>query len=390
MKKLFPEIAVVCALLMVAGYGFAQTWTMTNTPFFPFVFVAESADGKKILAIGSGAYLSTNSGVNWSYAFDSSSRCAAINADGTRMIAGIITNYTGMLINISTNAGATWTPTALPNTNWNACASSADGRVLAAAVGSNDSSPGGNLYTSTNFGTSWRTNNLVKNWRALASSADGAKLAAAAANDYVYLSTNSGLTWQPNGATGSWRSVCSSIDGMHLAATGDSGTVVSTNGGSTWTPIKTGPMGFFNMNGSSVASSADGSRLVLDDNGSSISISTNYGFSWNTTNISEQLFTSTSSSADGERLFVGDEFNGGVWIWQANPSPNLSLISRSNNVTLSWLIPATNLMVQQRTDLTAGSWVALTNFPALNYTNLQNQITMPSTNGSFFYRLASP
>lgn len=382
MKKFLPEIAVVCALLMVVGYGFAQTWTRTMAPLYPFSYFAESADGRTILAIGSGGYLSTNSGANWNYAVNTYSPCAAISADGTRIIAGIITNLSGFLINISTNTGVTWTPTTLPSTNWNACASSADGRVLAAAVGYAYSSVSGNLYTSTNFGVNWRTNNLVKNWRALACSADGARLAAAPYGDYVYLSTNSGLTWQPTGASGSWRSVASSMDGLHLVATGDSGTAISTNGGSTWRPIS--------MNGYSVASSADGSRLILVDDGSTISTSTNYGLSWGSTNISATYLAGAGSSADGNELFVGGNNNNGVWIWQAAPFPHLSLASRSNIVTLSWPIPSTNLVMQQSTDLATGNWIALTNFPALNYTNLQNQITMPSTNGSFFYRLASP
>ena len=381
MKKLLPEIAVVCALLLVVGYGFAQTWTRTSAPLGPFGYFAESADGRVILAIGSGGYLSTNSGASWSYALNGFNPCAAISADGSKVIACIITNSSSFIC-ISTNSGATWTQTILPSTSWNACASSADGRVLAVAVGNAYSAFTGSLYTSTNSGANWRTNNLIKNWCALASSADGTRLAAAAHGDYIYLSTNSGLTWQPTGASGSWRSVASSVDGQHLVATGDSGTVISTNSGSTWRPVS--------MNGYSVASSADGSRLILVDNGTTINTSTNYGLSWGSTNISVSYLAGAGSSADGNELFVGGGNNGGVWEWQAPPSPNLSLSSRSNNVTLSWPVPSTNLVAQQSADLTAGSWIALTNYPALNYTNLQNSVTLPSANGNVFYRLASP
>src|SRR5579859_2548784 len=106
MKKLLPEIAVICALLLVVGYGFAQTWTKTTAVSYPFNFFAESADGRTILAIGSGAFVSTNWGANWNYAYNGYSPCAAVSADGNRMIAGIVASYPSPptnIINISTN-----------------------------------------------------------------------------------------------------------------------------------------------------------------------------------------------------------------------------------------------------------------------------------------------
>lgn len=382
MKRFLPEVAVVCALLMAVGYGFAQTWTRTSAPIGPFSCFAESADGKVILAIGSGGYISTDSGGSWNYAFNGYYPCAAVSADGSNMVACIVSG-TSKFIDISTNTGATWNQTTLPSTNWNAGASSADGRVLAVAVGNDYSANTGNIYTSTNFGADWRTNGPVKNWRGLACSPDGAKLAAVANSDYVYLSTNSGLTWKSSGASGSWRSLAASSDLQVLVATGDGGTAITTNGGSTWRTI--------GMTGYGVASSADGSRLILVNDGTAISTSTNYGLTWGSTNITAATYLAgTGSSADGCELVVGGNNNDGIWIWQASPSPKLSLATWSNNVTLSWPVPSTNFGVEQSADLAAVNWVALTNLPVLNYTNLQNQVTLPSTSGSAFYRLASP
>jgi hypothetical protein len=51
-------------------------------------------------------------------------------------------------------------------------------------------------------------------------------------------------------------------------------------------------------------------------------------------------------------------------------------------------VPSTNFVLQQSADLI--SWADLTNAPALNLTNLQNQVTLPPSNGSGFYRLKTP
>jgi hypothetical protein len=53
-------------------------------------------------------------------------------------------------------------------------------------------------------------------------------------------------------------------------------------------------------------------------------------------------------------------------------------------------VPSTNFVLQQNLDLTGTNWVTLTNTPALNLANLQNQITLPPSSGSSFYRLAVP
>jgi len=45
-------------------------------------------------------------------------------------------------------------------------------------------------------------------------------------------------------------------------------------------------------------------------------------------------------------------------------------------------------VLQQSSDLT--SWADVTNPPALNLTNLQNQVTLPPSNRTGFYRLKTP
>ena len=80
------------------------------------------------------------------------------------------------------------------NSLWTGIASSGYGTKLV-AVAANDSA----VYTSTNSGASWISNNVPNNagaWSAVASSTDGTKLAAAQNYGGIYTSTNSGVTWQ--------------------------------------------------------------------------------------------------------------------------------------------------------------------------------------------------
>jgi hypothetical protein len=51
-------------------------------------------------------------------------------------------------------------------------------------------------------------------------------------------------------------------------------------------------------------------------------------------------------------------------------------------------LPSTNFVLQQSSDL--ASWTDMTDTPALNLTNLQNEVVLSPTNGSGFYRLKTP
>ena len=79
---------------------------------------------------------------------------------------------------------------------------------------------------------------------------------------------------------------------------------------------------------------------------------------------------------------------GGIYICQSTPSPQLSLVPSGSNLTVSWIIPSTNFMMQQSSDLC--SWTDMTNMPVLNLTNLQDEVTLPMAPGNNFYRLKTP
>ena len=53
----------------------------------------------------------------------------------------------------------------------------------------------------------------------------------------------------------------------------------------------------------------------------------------------------------------------------------------------SALDATTNLIVQQRGDLRAGSWADMTNTPILNTSNLHNEVSLPVGRANAFYRL---
>jgi hypothetical protein len=249
-------------------------------------------------------------------------------------------------------------------------------------------------YTSTNAGATWTPSAAPSGlWLSIASSADGTKLVAAAYFGFIYTSTNSGATWTPNLTTTNqfWRSVVSSADGTKLlaAAAYNGGSnpgpiLTSTNGGFTWT---SGALtGFW----ASAASSADGRRLSLGgEQGSGTFISTNSGTTWMTNDVPQGALVGLASSADGGKL-VGVVQRGQIYTWQTTVAPELTIAPAGSNVMLSWVVPSTPFHLEKNLNAATANW---SNGPAvfgLNTANLQNQILLPHTNGNASFRLASP
>jgi hypothetical protein len=150
-----------------------------------------SADGNRLVVVGASSCISTNAGVSWVVTNSIPNYeligAVAASADGIRLIGSPVNPYGGgYSIYISTNGGFAWTKTAAPLVNWMAVASSADGSKLAAvgvgpnqwgAIGPGIPEP---IYTSTNSGATWKSNNVsAQLWKSIASSADGSKLVAA-------------------------------------------------------------------------------------------------------------------------------------------------------------------------------------------------------------------
>jgi photosystem II stability/assembly factor-like uncharacterized protein len=365
-KSMLLAVAAWGGLFTVADPAFSQTWTPTSSPSNNWNTVASSADGSKLIAGGMPWIycISTNSGTTWitntqpqNGSTYGSWSCIASSADGTKYV-GIL----GNVIWVSTDSGTTWLSNNVPGVAFFGCvALSADGTKLVVVVG-NNSSPGP-IYTSTNSGLTWTLTGAPTNnsWATVASSADGSKLVAASWAAFVpnhiygcvYTSTNLGMTWTSNNVPDAqWNSVASSADGTKLVAVAvEPGGLIysSTNSGATWISNNV-PNGFW----LSVASSADGNQLVL-------------------AGMADQSFNP-----------------GHVYISQTTSSPCLNLTPSSSNLAVAWIIPSTNFVLQQNSDLTTTNWTDVTNPPVLNLTNLQNEVTFPLTGSNAFYRLKTP
>jgi hypothetical protein len=395
--------------------AFAQTWNLANAGFTTksVSVTASSADGNMLAAIiypgpfTGGIYTSTNSGQTWVSNNVPAVKWSSIasSADGSKLAATI----NGGGIYITTNAGGMWSQTIAPTNYWSCIASSADGHLLAAAVGTN-----GSIYVSTNFGVAWTQSSAPTNysWSSIASSADGSKLVAATGYPFgfygignsgstnaIYVSTNSGAAWiRTSSPSNIWISVASSADGNKLVAAIGYPQVgliyTSTDSGTTWLSNSTpnAPGGW-----QLVASSADGVRLVAWECDTPIvSISTNSGTSWSSNyvnSLSSLGCLCAASSVDGNKLIAGTGGSsgfpyGGLYVYQTMPSPQLNLTPTNGSFKLSWLIPSTNFVMQQSSDL--ASWSNVTNAPVLNLTNLQNEVILSPSNSSSFYRLKTP
>ncbi len=351
-------------------------------------------------------FVSTNYGSTWiqtSASTNESWQAIASSADGERLVA--VSGFNGSIY-ISPDGGLTWNVTSAPNTNWYCVASSADGTKLVAGVGKpyRSYAPFGPVYVSTNSGTTWLpSSGPIQYWCALASSADGNKVVAAALDStnssnggligHIYISSDSGFTWRQTTAPGSnvWSSVCSSADGRRLAASSAQefpntfGCVfTSPDGGTTWTRSITP-----NDMWGAIISDATGTNLMLFSgaNGKSYR-SADSGTGWLQMvrpTISSQY---AACSADGNRVTtVSGPWSGLITTGCFPPMPTLSYWQTSSNLTLSWTVPSSTAVLQVSSDLNTTNWLDVTNPPVCNLTNLQNQLTLPTSVANSYFRL---
>jgi photosystem II stability/assembly factor-like uncharacterized protein len=398
---------MVATMLMVANFASAQTWIGTSSPTNGWSSVACSADGKKLFACAGGGstfagnpsliYASADGGLTWTPSYSPSNYWAAIasSADGTKLVAAAgSTTKTGGIYT-SMDGGLNWTSNNVAARQWRSVASSADGAKLFGVTFS------GQLYATIDSGTTWVSNAAPNGAWAIACSADGTKLVAApgSSGGYICTSTNSGASWSTNNSISSrrWWSVASSADGEILAAVDGSGgpfghIFISTNSGVAWFSNNVPLLSWQN-----IAMSADGTTIIAAAWYSSgiptgpIYTSKNAGLTWASNSIPNLVWNGVACSADGNKLIAisagtntSSIGKGSVWISQITASPTLN-ICLTNSLNLSWLIPSTNFILQQSTDL--ASWADMTNVPVLSLTNMQNQVALTPTGSCSFYRL---
>ena len=147
-----------------------------------------------------------------------------------------------------------------------------------------------------------------------------------------------------------------------------------------------------NTNSGQVASSVDGTKLAIG--GRSIYTSSDSGLTWvsNSAPVSYvPNYSRIASSADGCKMFAARYGSLGICTCQITPASTLNInSSASTGAVLSWLVPSTNFVLQQNSDLSTTNWTDVTDTPVLNLTNLQNQVILSPSGSNVFYRLKTP
>jgi hypothetical protein len=118
--------------------------------------------------------------------------------------------------------------------------------------------------------------------------------------------------------------------------------------------------------------------------------STNMGVDWTSNNAPLEHWSAMADSADGNKMvaLTSQSPSAGIFTAQTAATPRLNIASGNNdNLAFSWIVPSTNFVLQQNVDLTTTNWMTLTNAPTLNLTNLQDEVFLPGTNTSDFFRL---
>ena len=307
-----PVIVSGASQTAVANASYVATSGTLTTIVLPTT--ANLGDTIKITGQGAGGWRASSSqqpGVIWEQRRSSQGSSQlwtgiAASSDGSKLVA--VAGYPGGgQIYTSADFGDTWTAHEI-NRSWTSVASSSDGtKLVAVDSGLGTGLPGGRIYTSTDAGLSWSPYGPTNAWLSVASSADGNKLVAVEQHSVpisggrIYISTDAGLNWTARGPTNIWVGVASSADGTKLVACGytsfEGGLIyTSTDSGLTWTK-----RAITAMNCRVVASSADGTKLVVISDQGQIYTSVDSGVSW-TTRESVRSWASVASSADGSTL----------------------------------------------------------------------------------------
>ncbi len=195
---------------------------------------------------------------------------------------------------------SSWTKLGAANASWNGLALSTNGSVLvaASATGLTISTDGGATSTNAVVGGAGSFN-------AVAVTANGSKVLAARGTQLF--GYNAGA-WTALGAPAkTWSSVASSADGVKLVAVASGEKVhVSTNSGANWSAVAS------TNDWESVASSADGTKLAAVAYNGLIYTTTDSGTNWTARGSVNRYWTSIASSADGSKL-AATEVNGQIY-----------------------------------------------------------------------------
>ena len=330
--------------------------------------LAQSGPNTIAAQYGTGIYVSTNKGAQWTSVAFPSVYPTALAAEGATVIAG--TSNDGVFY--STNMGQSWSPTALRNIHVEAVA--LRGSIFLAGTTGAGVNAGG-LYRSTDAGLHWpqsypnhakwalaledsggfaandlgilRTSNVAASWspttvtdRSVSSIVSGGRLVVAGCDSGVYVSTDRGGVWKFSGVNAARSPVISAIidGGNVLVGTASEGLFASSDSGVTWSGVNAGiPVPVTN------ALIFQGTTLM---SGSTVGVFrlTGDGSTWirQSTGLSNPSVKSMAVS--DSFLFAGvgtglpSSSNGGVW----RSSDSGSTWTRVGGATTPWCLAAHN------------------------------------------------
>jgi hypothetical protein len=113
------------------------------------------------------------------------------------------------------------------------------------------------------------------------------------------------------------------------------------------------------------------------------------GATWLSNNAPALYWQAVVSSADGAVAYAAPS-NGTIWSRRTTPAPVLGIASGSNSLSVSWLVPSANFVLQQNTALATAGWTDVTNPSTFNLSRLLNEVTIPLSADRTFYRLKMP
>jgi hypothetical protein len=229
------------------NYGESMSWKVVKTFTTTQIYVSISLNGQyqTVLSCGNNMYYSSDYGETWNTLTDTNS--VLYNSLNMFQYASISVSFTGMYqtivcehIYVSSNYGLTWNEMdniidGLTNDenyqhNWTGVSVSSEGQYQTAV----DS--GGYLYTSSDYGNSWKyiTNGIRQQlWTGVSISANGKFQTALEFGGSIYFSTDYGVSWNITTSTvvqnRNFQAISISANGQYQTAVEYGGAVYISN-----------------------------------------------------------------------------------------------------------------------------------------------------------------
>jgi hypothetical protein len=291
-------------------------WTQTNGLNGDFVYALLSYGDTIFAGTGSGTYMTTNNGNNWTSAFGTSFR--SFTSTGNYLLGG--TQSAGVYV--STNGGLNWI-------QMNSGLTASYVRALASS-GTNvfAGTTTGGVFLTTNYGANWtQMNNGLANNYIFSLFFHGPVLYAGTgpSNGGVYKSTNNGSTWTYSGLVNDFVYALTSRGSVVFAGGDITGAYRSTDEGLSWTQVNSGlPNNFIN-------SMASYGNAVLAGTQGGLYMTTNDGTSWTSFHQGLPANWIYALTYNSTYMFAGI-YGGGGNVWRRPLSELVGILTNGNEV----------------------------------------------------------